>query len=257
MGDENTGLIGSYVGKKYSGSAGIPVGTEEDAAATAGKGASVQAPLTQEQADVIGKAKKEDADNIRNDPNARLQAQVLSGDTDPSVVANMNSKSEIAANKLQSARDIAEIKTNSAYEVQMAKLDAALAKAGSKAEKSEKVMTFIDGQRKEITSEAATLKGAMTAELNALGKFAEPEEIKKVKDAYAPKFQALENQRAQLNKDFAEIRSRFGLSPVAEPAAKPEAAPSAPSGGITKEEYAKLPKGARFTAPDGTVRIKP
>jgi len=57
---------------------------------------------------------------------------------------------------------------------------------------------------------------------------------------------------AQRNTELAYSRVR-----VAEPAAGSNAAPATTSKPISKAEFDKLPSGARFTAPDGSIRIKP
>lgn len=93
-----------------------------------------------------------------------------------------------------------------------------------KVNKAEKVMTLIDGQRKEIASESAEINKQMIADLkNAL----DPKEKAQVKSEYQPRLNELAKKRDQLNKDFSEIRGAFGLSPIggSTPASNPLGAP--------------------------------
>ena len=59
-------------------------------------------------------------------------------------------------------------------------------------------------------------------------------------------------ETAQKNTELAYSRVR-----VAEPAAGDAAAPATTNKPISKAEFDKLPSGARFTAPDGSIRTKP
>lgn len=81
----------------------------------------------------------------------------------------------------------------------------------AKAAKAEKVMTFIDGQRKEIASESAEINKQMAADLKA-SEYENPEVRAKIKEGYKARFDELKVKREQLNKDFQEIRGNFGLS---------------------------------------------
>lgn len=108
-----------------------------------------------------------------------------------------------------------------------------------KAGKAEKVMTFIDGQRKEIASESAEINKQMTADLkNAFG----PEEKAQVKAEYKPRLNALAEKRDQLDKDFKEIRSTFNLSPVGG---------STPSNNSLGAPIGKTPDGRNVYMKDG------
>lgn len=134
-------------------------------------------------------------------------------------------------------------------EVMMAKIGA----AGSKSEKSEKVMSYMEGRRKEIASESSEIKGQIAADLKN-AEFDSPEEKARIKASYQPRLDAIAEERQQMDADFAHLRERFNLPPVKAdaPAAKPAAANA-----ITKADYDKLKSGSAFTAPDGSRRIKP
>lgn len=129
------------------------------------------------------------------------------------------------------------------------KMDAFMAKmASGGGDKSEKVMAYMEGRRKEIASEASDIKSQLAAEM----KDALPDERAAIKAAYQPRLDQIAKARQQMDADFAHLREKFNLPPEA--AQKDAASLKTP---ITQAEYAKLPSGAIFTAPDGTQRRKP
>lgn len=117
LGDANTGIIGSAIKSKYA----SPVMGDT--------------PLTAEQQAVLdeglaaqAKSKSEDVDVLKNDPMTRLKAQVATGDTDATVAAGLQSKSDIQAAKSEAYRDVQSAKTDAYLQVQAAKTDATNAK---------------------------------------------------------------------------------------------------------------------------------
>ncbi len=80
-----------------------------------------------------------------------------------------------------------------------------------KAAKSEKVMTFMDGQRKEIAAESVELHKQMAADLKDV-QYRTPAEKADIKSSYQPRLDALAEKHKQITKDFDEIRGKFGLS---------------------------------------------
>ena len=138
LGDTNTGIIGSIIKGKYA----SPV--------------MGNTPLTEEQQAVLDQGliqqsqdKSADAEQLVNDPMARIKAQIATGDSDPKVAADLESKAEIqsvktdAYLKVQSAKsetyrevqaaktDATNAKTQAQYETAMARMDSAISKAGS------------------------------------------------------------------------------------------------------------------------------
>lgn len=150
----------------------------------------------------------------------------------------------VALERIASQADIA----NNRIAAAMAKIG-----AGSGGTKPEKVMSYIDGQRKEIASEAADLNKQMAADM----KDAPPSEKAKIKAEYQPRIAALAKQRDQLNNDFKSIRKQFGLPEIEEKPAQAQEVQKPANTPITRAEFDKLPKGSTFIAPDGTRRIKP
>ncbi len=114
------------------------------------------------------------------------------------------------------------------------RLEAILSKSsGSGGNKSEKVMTFMNGQIRQLNSEADDLASQLRADLKS-SEFASPEEQKAIRDNYAPRQEALATQRKQLNADFQSLRERFDLPPAktepAKEAKDPKAAGILPAG---------------------------
>ena len=115
--------------------------------------------------------------------------------------------------------------------------------------------------------------------LNLSGRFSGAEKLDLARDAENVKFQARVDKALEINVpymkamkkgDFAEMsRIRQGVAtelsntaPAAAPAAAPapaapQAAAPAPVKVTSQEQFAKLPKGTTFVAPDGSIRIKP
>lgn len=115
---------------------------------------------------------------------------------------------------------------------------AAMVARGHGSDKAEKVMPFIDGQRKEIASEAADLNKQMSADLKDVY-----DDKKKavIKAEYAPRIAAITERRDQINKDFSHLRKNYGLPDIEDKpktptpsAAKPAAANRPPLSSFNK-----------------------
>lgn len=109
----------------------------------------------------------------------------------------------------------------------------------SSGDKSEKVMSFMEGRRKEIASESSEIKGQMAADLKN-AEFDPPEEKARIKAAYQPRLDAVAKERQQMDADFSHLRKKFDLPPVAE---SPKPAPS--------PVISKLPAGAKQVGTSG------
>lgn len=163
---------------------------------------------------------------------------------DKQVTAELNqtkedrSKQELARKEAKDAsdREVADRR----LEVMMAKIGA----SGNKAEKSEKVMTFMNGQIRQLNSESEDVAAQLKADLKA-NEFASPEEKAAIRAEYAPRLNAIAQQRQQLNADFDSLRDRFGLP------ATTKAATSKPEAGSAKPTMASLPAGAKQIGTSG------
>ena len=133
----------------------------------------------------------------------------------------------------------------------MTMANAALARAsaaGNKDDKPEKVMTFIEGQRKAINSEWTELNALMSSETkSALG----PDEKAAVKKQYQPQLDMLSKKRDQLNSDFNALRSNFGLPPVKEDAPKPA---KADTGSAMPKTQKELVSGTTYQTSRGPAK---
>jgi hypothetical protein len=109
--------------------------------------------------------------------------------------------------------------------------------------------------------------------LNLSGRFSGAEKLDLARDAENVKFQARVDKALETNMPYLKAvqkgntaeaaRIRQGVTaelsntaPAAAPAA-PQAAATAPVKVTSQEQFAKLPKGTTFVAPDGSIRIKP
>ena len=164
---------------------------------------------------------------------------------------------DLAAQRDATQRYIAELRDETANR----RLEALVAKMGGGANGTKEALSFIDGARKELANDAATLKSMYAADIKDLG----PTQRAKVKAEYEPKFAAIEAKRTQIEADFNALREKVGLPGASASAPSPSPAPqpgapetkTQPQKVTSKEQFDKLPSGTRFIAPDGTTRVKP
>lgn len=124
---------------------------------------------------------------------------------------------DLAAQRDATQRYIAELRDETANR----RLEALIAKMGGGANGTKEALAFIDGARKELANDAATLKSMYAADIKDLG----PTQRAKVKAEYEPRFAVLEAKRGQIEADFNALREKVGLPASAAPAA-PAAAPT-------------------------------
>ncbi len=177
--------------------------------------------------------------------------------------ADRKDKQESEKIRAKEARDEAtqEFKEKQLAETQR-KNDAMIARAlrgdGGR-QGSEKVMSYMDGRRKEIASEAADINKQMAADLKDV--YGEKEKAK-VREQYQPKLDSIAKERAQLSKDFAKIRTNFNLPPLDEETeTKPQAVKPQATASIarptSKSAFDALPSGATYINPaDGKTYKK-
>lgn len=126
---------------------------------------------------------------------------------------------ELAAQRDATQRYIAELRDETANR----RLEALVAKMGGGANGTKEALSFIDGARKELANDAATLKSMYAADIKELN----ATQRAKVKAEYDPKFAAIEAKRGQIEADFNALREKVGLPASAAPAAAPAPKPAA------------------------------
>lgn len=180
---------------------------------------------------------------------ARIQAGVTTGDVDPIKAKGALQKDDSALYKVQleqlkeEGRDRrsedairrAEIAAESRERIAAAgnasrersaeiRVAAMVKAAGGGSSGNKETLSFIDGQRKDIASEAQDLRARYQAELRD----ASSKRRAEIEATYAPKFAELESRRTQIQADFDSLREKVGLPKAAAPAAAPAPNPAAP-----------------------------
>jgi hypothetical protein len=141
---------------------------------------------------------------------ARTQAAI--SPKEAAILSGKDAAAETQMTIAQLRMDAINARTQAQYETAMAKVEAMLAKNGSKAQTNKEALSFIDGLRKDVASEAANLKALYTAEIKDKPRA----KVAEIEAAYKPKFAALEKRRAQIQQDFNSIRERVGLPAVSD-----------------------------------------
>jgi hypothetical protein len=251
---------------------------------------------TPEQQAAVDQSLALDKAQVKADPKTRTDAAIATGDISPKEAATIErddrrldaaEKATALKERLEMLREegrnaradrsaeLQEKRLSVMMELGMARLEKA-GKATGEAATTKEVLSFLDGSRKELASDAQNLRQLYQSELKEA---VTQSERKALEARYAPKFAEVERKRGQIEQDYNLVRAKVGLAPRAD-SAPPAAAPAAtapkpaasaapapkadakPAPGATqkidsKAAYDKLPSGARFVAPDGSVRIKP
>jgi hypothetical protein len=105
------------------------------------------------------------------------------------------------------------------YALDAKRTDALIAKISSGGgDKAEKVMSYMEGRRKEIASESTEIKNQMAVEMKAAAvNISTPEEIAAIKASYQPRLDQIAKDRQQMDADFSHLREKFNLPPAAAP----------------------------------------
>lgn len=254
VGAAKTGLINAEIDNRYA------------------KPVMGDTPLTEEQQAVLdqglmqqGRDIAADRKTLEGDVGMDVKAALKTGDLSVKDAATLSQKDAANETRLAIAQmrtDALNAKTEAQYEAAMAKLNLALSKASGKDQTNKEMLSLLDGMRKDIASESTDIKKTMDSEIQGLGKFAEPEEVKKVRDAYAPKLQLIEKRRAQIQRDFNSLRTRMGLDPIQDDSEPESTAPAKPPASAKPAAVIpSLPAGSKkigtsngkdvYQAPDG------
>jgi hypothetical protein len=128
----------------------------------------------------------------------------------------------------------------------------AISKLGGGKDGTVEQFKIVDSDRKRIHEAESSIRASMNAELKDMS----PTKRKAITDAYAPKLEEIAKMRKQSDADFNFMRKKVGMPLVSEEEPKPSAEPKASTAPVSKAEYDKLPKGAKYTHPDGSIRTK-
>jgi hypothetical protein len=203
---------------------------------------------TPEQQAVVDQSLALDKGKIAADPETRISAAISTGDIDPTKAATIHrddrrldaSEKATAAKERQAEmrdatqRYIADLRHADSQK----RLDVLIAKTGAGKDGVREALSFVDGVRKELTSESQNLRQLMQAELKDE---LDPDVRKRVQEEYKPKFADIERKRAQIDQDYNALRGRVGLPERAAEPTKPEQPKALPA----------LPKGAKQIGTSG------
>jgi hypothetical protein len=171
----------------------------------------------------------------------RTEAAIATGDISPKDAAVLSQKDEATIYKAmweqakEEGRNARADSRNAAMmeasDKRLAYLFAALEKKGAKGtDGTREALSFLDGSRKEIQSEAQNLRQLYQAQIKDKSKG----EIARIDAEYQPKFAEVDRKRAMIEEDYNHVRERVGLparsaapKPAPSPAPKPAAAASA------------------------------
>lgn len=165
----------------------------------------------------------------------RTEAAVRTGDISPKDAAQIerderridasekatDQRDSAAAMRDETQRYIAELR----HEDSMKRMEMLAKRFGSDKSGTKEALAFIEGTRKELSTEASELRRLYQAEL----KDKLPSQQAKIKAEYDPKFAAVEQKRAQVEQDYAALRERVGLPPIAAAPAPKPTAPAKPA----------------------------
>lgn len=224
-------------------------------AEVSGKRGIVQAGIadpaawTAEQQGAVDQSLALDRKGLMDDPETRLKASVQTGDTDPKDYAAHRSaerRTDVSEKRVDASDRATEARERSAtlaaasreYTAQLRE-ETAQMREENRAKRLESVvkgsggtreaLAFLEGQRKELASDAQNLRQLYQAEIKGmLG-----ERKAAIDAAYAPKFAEIERKRTLVEQDYNSMRERVGLpartdSAAPAPTPKPAAAPPKP-----------------------------
>jgi hypothetical protein len=258
----------AQVGRIDAAVTGIADKQEGATRALVGQGIADPSAWTPEQQAAVDQSVAADRNALVGDPMTRFKAGVSTGDVSLKDAATVelgerraDAAESGAAAKLKSderkdatARYIAELKDETAQK----RIEALVAKAGGGKDGTREALSFIDGVRKDLASEAANLKAMYQADIKDLSST----KREAVKKEYEAKFAAIDAKRGQIEQDFSALREKVGL-PAAKadaPKSEPKAEPKEPAGiakPASQAEFDKIPKGGRYVNPkDGKTYIK-
>lgn len=170
----------------------------------------------------------------------RTEAAIATGDISPKDAAVLSQKDEALLYKALWEQSKEEGRNNRAdarltamqesSDKRLAYLFAALEKKGKGGtDGTREALSFLDGSRKEIQSEAQNLRQLYQAQIKDKSKA----EVARIDAEYQPKFAEVERKRAMIEEDYNHVRERVGLparaaapKPAPSPAPKPAAAAS-------------------------------
>lgn len=206
---------------------------------------------TPEQQAAVDQSLEIDKKKIAADPETRIQAAIGTGDIAPKDAATINrderrldatERATAARERQAEMRDatqryIADLRDKQ----QSARLEALVARMGKDKDGTKEALSFLEGARKELSSEEQTVRQLYQAELRQADKY-DPEAQKAIKEQYEPKLAEIANRRKEIQADYDAVRTRVGL---------PERAPAKPEPTKAPSALPKLPAGAKKIGTSG------
>lgn len=186
---------------------------------------------TPEQQAAVDQSLAMDRSKLATDPRTRRDAAIATGDISPKDAATMQDserrldreENRVAASSVAAERkdererlrlDEQGRHNKESERLQGERIDAMLTRIekGGSSNPTKEALAFIDGQRKDLASEAQNLRALYQAETKDVSSKKRAE----IEAAYAPKFEAVERKRAQVESDFGALRERIGLPSAGE-----------------------------------------
>jgi len=210
-----------------------------------------RASWTPEQQAAVDQSLALDRQAAVADPKNRTEAAIRTGDIAPKDAASILHKDDALLYKHlwerereegRNARADARIAAQmEASDKRLGYLFSALEKRGAGGQSGTKeALSFLEGARKEIQSEAQNLRQLYQAQIKDKSKG----EVARIDAEYAPKFAEVDRKRREIEEDYNQVRTRVGLP------ARTGATPSpAPSPAPTPKPGAAAPKPAADKRP--------
>ena len=206
---------------------------------------------TPEQQAAVDQSIEIDKKKIASDPETKIQAAISTGDISPKDAATINrderrldatERATAARERQADQRDATQRYIAELRDTQQSKrLEALIAKSGKDKDGTREALSFLDGARKELSSEEQTLRQLYQTELRQADKY-DPEAQKAIKDQYEPKLTEIAKRRKEIQSDYDAVRTRVGL---------PERAPAKPEPTKAASAVPSLPAGAKKIGTSG------
>lgn len=231
-----------------------------------------------DQQDRLTSTRAEERSGLIDAPALRTKAAIATGDISPKDAATIEREDRRidAAEKMAALKERLETlredgrnaRAERTAEMQQKRMEVMLElgqrrleQMGKKADQAATVkeaLSFVDGQRKELASEAQNVRQLYQSELKAAKL---PDDKARVESEYKPKLAAIEQKRAMIEQDYSALRERVGLPARSEaappkPAAAPASAATGPKADAKPETkpapvIKALPPGARQIGTSG------
>lgn len=206
---------------------------------------------TEEQQAAVDESLSRDRSQIAEDPETRIRAAAATGDLslkDQATLHREERRLDASERKTAASERTAEMRDATQRYIaelrdkqQGARLEALIRKTGSDNNGTREALSFLEGARKELSSEEQTLRQLYQAELRQADKY-DPEAQAAIKAQYEPKLVEIAKRRKEIQSDYDAVRTRVGL---------PERAPAKPEPTKPTAAVPSLPAGAKKIGTSG------